>query len=46
MIMTVKKTISYPPFQTIIEDTVSQNIAQMTSTSKMYIPCLPGTIIK
>ena len=31
---------------TIIEDSIRHNIAQMTSTSKAYIPCLPATIIK
>ena len=41
-----KKRTSYPPSHTIIEDTIRHNIAQITSTSKAYIPCLPATIIK
>ena len=41
-----KKRLSHPPFHTIIEDTIRHNIAQMTSTSKAYIPCLLATMIK
>ena len=41
-----KKETSYLPSHTIIEDTIRNNIAQMTSTSKAYIPCLLVTIIK
>ena len=33
-------------YQAIREDTIRDDIAQMTSTSKAYIPCLLATIIK
>ena len=46
MITTSKKTLSDPPFHAIIEDTIKHNIAQMTSTSKVYILCFFATIIK
>ena len=35
-----------PPSHAVIEDIIRQIIAQMTSTSKTYIPCLLATIIK
>ena len=41
-----QQQLSHPPFHTIIEDTIRHNIAQMTSTSKAYIPYLLATIIK
>ena len=46
VVITLKKNTSYPPSHTIIEDSIRHNIAQMTSTSKVYIPCLLATIIK
>ena len=44
--ITLKKKTSYPPSHTIIEDTIRHNIAQITSTSKAYIPCFLAIIIK
>ena len=46
VIILQKKKTSFPPSHMIIEDTFRHNIAQMTSTSKAYIPCLLATIIK
>ena len=39
-----QQQLSHPPSHAIIEDTIRHNIAQMTSTSKAYIPCLLATI--
>ena len=41
-----QQQLSHPPSCTIIEDTIRHNIAQTTSASKAYIPCLYATIIK
>ena len=41
-----QQQLNHPPSHTIMEDTIRHNIAQMTSTSKAYIPCLLATIIK
>ena len=41
-----QKQLNHPPSHTIMEDTIRHNIAQATSTSKTYIPCLLVTIIK
>ena len=41
-----QQQLSHPPSHTIIEDTIRHNIAQMTSISKAYIPCLLATVIK
>ena len=40
------KKKSYPLPHAFMEDTIRHNIAQMTSTSKAYIPCLLAIIIK
>ena len=40
------KQKSYPASHAIIEVTIRHNIAQMTSTSKAFIPCLLAIIIK
>ena len=40
-----EKKMSHSPFHTIIKDTIRHNIAQMTSTSKAYMPCLLAVII-
>ena len=37
---------SYPLRHALMEDTTRHNIAQMTSSSKVYIPCLHFIIIK
>ena len=39
VVITSQKTLS--PIHTIIEDTIRHDIAQMTSTKKAYILCLP-----
>ena len=41
-----KQQLSHSPSYAIIEVTIRHNIAQMTFTSKAYIPCLLATIIK
>ena len=46
VVITLKKKTSYSPSHTIIKDTITHNIAQMTSTIKAYIPCLLATINK
>ena len=43
---TEKKKTSSPLPHGFMEDTVRHNIAQMTSASKAYIPCLLAIIIK
>ena len=40
------KQLSYPMPPSIIEDTTRHDIAQITSTSKAYIPCPFTFIIK
>ena len=41
-----KKRLKYPLPLSSIEDTIRHNIAQITSTSKAYIPCPLIIIIK
>ena len=41
-----KKYLGYPLLLPIIKDIVRLSVAQMTSTSKAYIPCLLAIIIK
>ena len=43
---TKQNRTSYPLTYAFMEDTIKHNIAQMTSTSKAYIPCLLVIIIK
>ena len=43
---TKQNRTSYPLPHAFMEDTARHNIAQMTSTSKTYIPCLLVLIIK
>ena len=41
-----QQVTSYPLPHAFVENTIRHNIAQMTSTSKAYIPCLLVIIIK
>ena len=41
-----QQQLSHPPSHTIIENAIRDNIAQMTSKSKVCIACLLATIIK
>ena len=41
-----QQQLSHPLSHIIIEDAIRHNIAQMTSKSKAYIPCLLAKIIK
>ena len=40
------KRMSHPQSHAIIEESIRHNIAQMTSTSKVYIPYILAIIIK
>ena len=46
MTTTNEKKSSHPPSHVILADSIRHNIAQTTSTSKPFTPCLVATISK